>query len=181
VNPSTRRKRLVAAGVVATALSVAGTGAAMAANGAKAAPEAAVTEPAPAVEDVTEDEAWLAEVPEGYSPELSASLWAAGYTYEDLEALGALWGIGWMETKTRAGQMLLDGVEIPVAPGSTPVTPFPSEEEAAVFADAGYTPQDAAALGALWGTDSWEAKVRASQALLAGETLPIPPGGSVIP
>lgn len=178
MNPSTRRrKRLVAAGVVATALSVAGTGAAMAANSARAEPEAAA-EPAPAVAEVADDEAWMAEMPEGFAPEQLDALLAAGYTVEDIDALGALWGTEYVETKVRAGQMLLDGVEVPIAPGSTP-SYFPNAEDAATFWDAGYTVADSEALAALWGLEIWDAKVRAGQAISAGEALPIAPGTSV--
>ncbi len=180
MNPSTRRrKRLVAAGLVATALSVAGTGAAMAANGAKDAPEAAA-EPATGVEEAPTEEAWITEMPEGFSPAQLEALEAAGYTVEDLDALGTLWGTEYTDTKVRAGQMLLDGVELPVAPGSTP-SAFPGEDDAATFWDAGYTFEDAEALAALWGVEIWDAKVRAGQAITAGEAVPIAPGASVTP
>lgn len=43
----------------------------------------------------------------------------AGYTIDDIDALAALWGTEWMETKARVGQAVIDGQTLPVAPGST--------------------------------------------------------------
>ena len=47
------------------------------------------------------------------------AFWDAGYTYGDAEALAALWGTDLSETKARAGQALIDGQTLPVAPGTT--------------------------------------------------------------
>lgn len=191
MNPSTRRrKRLVAAGVVAASLSVAGAGAAMAANAANAsaveetaaseAPTAeAVATPVPAATDPAPEPA--AEPASGGITEAqSAALWDAGYTPEDIDALGVLWGTEWWETKSRLGQMLIDGVEVPVTPGSTP-SQTPGVDQTRALWNAGYTYEDAAALAALWGIDPGDAKIRAGQALMDGETLPIAPGSSVTP
>lgn len=42
------------------------------------------------------------------------AFWEAGYTVEDLEALGELWHTGAAETKARAGQLILDGEPLPL-------------------------------------------------------------------
>ncbi len=47
------------------------------------------------------------------------AFWGAGYTVEDMDALAKLWDTGCIETKARAGQLLLDGQPVPVAPGSS--------------------------------------------------------------
>ena len=51
------------------------------------------------------------------------------------------------------------------------------DESAAVdvFFAAGYTYDDAVALGTVWNVDPWEAKVTGGGKLLAGETLPVAP------
>lgn len=66
------------------------------------------------------DEGVWSTLPDGYTREQYEAFWVAGYTQEDVWALAALWNLGDMETKARAGQMLLDGEAVPVAPGSTP-------------------------------------------------------------
>lgn len=43
----------------------------------------------------------------------------AGYTVDDIDALAALWGTEWMETKARVGRAVIDGQTLPVAPGSS--------------------------------------------------------------
>lgn len=55
-----------------------------------------------------------------YTQEQYDAFWGAGYTAEDVVALGELWTTGPLETKARAGQLILDGQQVPVAPGSTP-------------------------------------------------------------
>lgn len=50
------------------------------------------------------------------------AFWEAGYEWADVEALMALWGTPWDETKLRAGQMLLDGQPLPL-PGTPAATP----------------------------------------------------------
>ena len=46
--------------------------------------------------------------------------WDAGYTAEDIEAIGAIWHSEFVETKARVGQMILDGQTPPVPPSGTP-------------------------------------------------------------
>lgn len=60
-----------------------------------------------------------ATLPDGYTREQYEAFWGAGYTQEDVSALATLWNLDDTETKARAGQMLLDGEPVPVAPGST--------------------------------------------------------------
>jgi len=48
------------------------------------------------------------------------AFWNAGYTAEDIEAIGAIWHTEFVETKARVGQMILDGQTPPVAPSGTP-------------------------------------------------------------
>lgn len=111
----------------------------------------------------------------------------AGYTYDDAVALGAQWNLDSWEAKSAAGEKLLAGETLPVAPGSSApapeVAPAPVDQ-AEVGADAaaldayfgaGYDYDDAVALGALWNVDFFEAKVSAGEKLLAGETLPVAP------
>ncbi|MFC8191709.1 hypothetical protein ACFUMH_08620 [Cellulomonas sp. NPDC057328] len=199
MNPSTtshpRRRRLVAVGVIAATLTVGGAGAAIAAN--PGSPAASALEEALGLVGVD----WSA-MPDGYTREQYVAFWGAGYTPEDVDALAALWGTDWTETKARAGQMLLDGEEVPVAPSGTvptaddaaatgdapPAAPADGDaagaaaaEEVAqydAFWDAGYTFEDAQALAALWGTEVAETKARAGQALLDGQTLPVAPGST---
>ncbi|MGY4642904.1 hypothetical protein [Cellulomonas sp. URHB0016] len=56
--------------------------------------------------------------PDGHQAEYDA-FWEAGYTVDDLQALNELWHSESAESKARAGQLLLDGEVLPVAPGST--------------------------------------------------------------
>lgn len=114
--PRTRRRRMMTAGVVAAGLSLAGAGAAMAGNDA---PEA------------TPDD--FSAMPDGYTQAQYEAFWGAGYSYDDVLALNALWGSGDTETKARAGQLLIDGQAVPVAPTGPDEDPVavPSEREAA--------------------------------------------------
>ncbi|UZN01978.1 hypothetical protein [Cellulomonas sp. S1-8] len=63
-----------------------------------------------------------ATYPDAGSDPLSVAidaLWAAGYTFEDVQELSALWSTDDFETKARAGQVLLDGQTLPVEPSGT--------------------------------------------------------------
>lgn len=68
--------------------------------------------------DPDPDEGW-----EGWDGEFTQeqydAYFDAGYTYEDGLALGELWGLDYVEVKTRAGQTLIEGRTLPIAPGST--------------------------------------------------------------
>lgn len=118
---------------------------------------------------------------EEYTQERADAFFGAGYMVEDAYALSELWGVELMEAKGRAGQLLLDGQPVPVAPGSSLDLTDPSTIESlnlVAYWDAGYTAEDAATLGALWEMDSGEAKVAGGQMLRDGQALPIAPSGS---
>jgi len=191
------RRRLLTVGVVAAGLSVAGASAA-----AAVAPTSTVGAAVHgALEQVGVD--WSG-MPDGYTREQYEAFWGAGYTAEDVAALAALWSTGDTETKARAGQMILDGQAVPVAPGSThdgTATPpadagagsapassdgddWPSmpdgytQAQYEAFWGAGYTGEDVEALGALWSTEPTQTKARAGQMLLDGQTPPVAPSGT---
>jgi hypothetical protein len=178
VRTLTRRgTKVVAVGVVTGALAVAGAGAAAAAN-----PYSGVARTVEEVAHAVGIE-WSA-MPDGYTRAQYEAFWAA-YTVDDMEALSALWSTDAVETKARAGQMLLDGLTPPVAP---PVAPsagpsvgegLATDEQQArydAFWDAGYTADDLDALTELWRSDPSETKARAGQLLLDGQPLPVAPG-----
>ncbi len=170
LTPFTRRAGTIAiTGVVASTLGVVGAGAAAASN--------PYTEFAVAVDGVARAVGveWSA-MPAGYTREQHDAFWDAGFTGQDQTELAELWSLDTIEVKARAGQMLLDGERLPFEPGTHAVAGPSAEEVAAnqVFIDAGYTPEDLAALTALWQVDEAEAKERAGKILLAGEELPLP-------
>ncbi|WP_258723654.1 hypothetical protein [Cellulomonas sp. NS3] len=181
-----RGRRIVAAGVVAAGLSVAGAGAAMA-----VAPTSAVSQAvAGALHDAGVDWSFM---PAGYTQAQYEAFWGAGYTAEDVDALAALWSTGTTETKAHAGQLILDGQELPFPPspaaeertdaGGTATTDGSaavghSEEQLGAFWGAGYTPEDLAALNDLWSSESMETKARAGQMILDGQTVPVAPGST---
>ncbi|WP_454048744.1 hypothetical protein [Cellulomonas sp. Marseille-Q8402] len=172
-----RRKplRLVAVGLAATTLCVAGAGFAAAAN-----PE---TRFARAVEGAVQAVGidWSA-MPENYTQAQYETFWGAGYGAQDVEELNELWGTSDTETKARAGQLLIDGQPVPVAPSGpedTSVAAITAEQSDAFFG-AGYTGEDVEELSALWSTEFLETKARAGQLLLDGEQLPIEPSGTPV-
>ena len=178
-SPGTFTRRIVVAGVVSSTLAVVGTGAAAAADPYSDVARTVET----AVQAVGID--W-SPMPAGYTREQHDAFWDAGYTVGDLDALVDLWDADAIETKARAGQMLLDGEPVPVPAGAhsdgstdatAPTVPSTSTRAQydAYFA-AGYDYEDAEALAALWSTDTDETKTRAGQMLLDGETPPIAPG-----
>lgn len=176
--PQLNRRRLVAGGLTLTTLALAGTGAAAVAAQGSAFGEAAG--PARGVVDVTTEgtpELESASTPTVYTDEQQQAFWDAGFTAADTDALAALWQTDWAGVKAQAGQMLLDGQTVPIAPGSTPEEdPGYTEEQMMALWDAGYTQGDAHALAELWQTDWPGVKARAGQMLLDGQTLPIAPG-----
>ncbi|GIG19898.1 hypothetical protein Cch01nite_06220 [Cellulomonas chitinilytica] len=181
-------RRLAAAGVVAATLTVGAAGAAYAlAHDARreGAPAAAAPEQAE-VPDASATWVLPSPIPRPATPltqEQSDAFWAAGYYMEDADALATLWGTDLQEAKSRAGQLLLDGQPVPVAPGSSldlsdPGTVMMLEQGA--FWDAGYTAEDGATLAALWHVDVTEAKISAGKILRDGQALPIPPSGTPV-
>lgn len=188
-----RHRRLVAVGAVAAGISVACAGGAMAVSpgspvsrtisgalqsiGWQAGPAPVAVEPVTAPEP---DAAAAVAVEPSEEPTTfpSDALWDAGYTWGDAQHLAELWGLEMMEAKARAGQALLDGQTLPITPGTYPEAGADPESVAAdAFWRAGYTFEDAEQLAALWEIESWETKIRAGQALLDGQTLPVPPSG----
>ncbi|WP_421742840.1 hypothetical protein [Cellulomonas sp.] len=158
-----RGGKLVAAGVVTSALAVAGAGAAAAAN--------PYSDAARRFEDVVQSVGidWSA-MPAGYTRDQYEAFWGAGYTPEDVAALEELWHTDTTETKARAGQLLLDGDTPPVAPGRVAL---PGQAEVDAFWSAGYTIEDVETLSGLWHTDMFETKARAGRLILDGEPLPL--------
>ena len=94
-----------------------------------------------------------------------------------------LWHVDLVEAKGRAGQLLLDGQPVPIAPGSSLDLTDPdtiARLEMLAYWDAGYTGEDGAALAALWNVDVFEAKATAGQMLRDGQPLPIAPSGTPV-
>jgi hypothetical protein len=165
--------RLTAIGVAATGLCVVGAGMAAASNPTSAFGQAVGT----TVHAVGVD--W-SDMPAGYTQAQYEAFWAAEYSGEDLIELQELWSLDETETKSRAGQMLLDGEALPFAPGTHTTPELPADEQAAIaaFFDAGHTAEDVEALSALWETEFVETKARAGQMVLDGEELPLGSAGS---
>ena len=172
VTPFVRRAgRIAVTGVITSTVVVAGATAAAAANPYSG--YAAVVDGV--VQAVGVD--W-SSMPAGYTREQYEAFWGAGFTSEDLAALNELWRTDSLETKARAGQLLVDGESVPVVPGSSdpdekPTREFTPEEQRA-FGEAGYTVADAEQLAELWQTDVAEAKAVAGEMLLDGRTPPVP-------
>jgi hypothetical protein len=100
---------------------------------------------------------------------------AAGYDYDDAVALGKVWNeTDLAQIKAEAGQKLLDGQTLPVAPSGTPETATEKDQDA--FFNAGYDYNDAVTLGQMWHESNLDqVKAEAGQKLLDGQTLPISP------
>lgn len=162
--------RLTAIGVAATTLCVGGAGLAAAANPSSSFGQAVGTAAHAAGVD------W-SDMPEGYTQAQYEAFWGAGYSPEDQAELEELWSLEPTEAKSRAGQMILDGEQLPFAPGTHTTPELPADEQAAIaaFFDAGYTADDVEALNDLWDTEHVETKARAGQMILDGEELPIGP------
>ncbi|MBO0924294.1 hypothetical protein J1G44_07325 [Cellulomonas sp. zg-ZUI199] len=185
-------RRTAAIGVVAFTVTVATAGVAYAvASIARPAADVAADDAAPlapAVDADLEVKVPAAPVLEDYFPgaeeytqERSDAFWGAGYHMEDAGALAELWNVSLMEAKGRAGQLLLDGEPVPIAPGSSLDMTDPATIamlESMAYWDAGYTHEDGVTLGALWGVDAYEAKAMAGKMLHAGHQLPITPSGT---
>ena len=169
-----RGAKIAVAGVVTSTLAVLGAGAAAAAD------------PYSGVARVVENAVQAVGVnwspmPDGFSRAQWDAFAGAGYTFTDAERIGEFWGKDVTETKALIGQKVLDGELVPPPrrdPGEAPLEPELTAVSA--FFDAGYGYEDAEALAALWDNESpWEAKVAGGERLLAGEVLPIPPGGAL--
>jgi hypothetical protein len=175
-----RGGKIVVAGVLTSVLAAAATGAAAAAN-----PYSDVARTAEKVAQTIGIE-WSA-MPKGYTRGQYEAFWGAGYTADNVDTLSDLWKLDPIETKARAGQMLLDGRTPPVKPGAGATDQSPSfppstsaggtQAEYDAFWGAGYTPENLARLDELWKTDSLETKARAGKMILDGKTPPVAPSG----
>lgn len=193
-----RTLRLVALSVTTAALCAAGVGIAAATSAESpqavtAAPgpdpvgppeqtPAAVEAPAPEAEagqsPAAAADEWSA-MPDGYTLEQYEAFWGAGYSAADVLALGELWSTDDTETKARAGQLVLDGAELPLQP--TAVDPAVEEAlstQVEAFFAAGYTVEDAVVLSDVWDSELVETKATAGQHLLEGRTLPVAPSST---
>jgi len=175
-----RGGKIVVAGVLTSVLAAAATGAAAAAN-----PYSDVARTAEKVAKTIGIE-WSA-MPKGYTRGQYEAFWGAGYTADNVDTLSDLWKLDPIETKARAGQMLLDGRTPPVKPGapasqhsaSNPSSNSGGATQAAydAFWAAGYNQESLAKLNELWKTDSLETKARAGKMILDGKTPPVAPSG----
>ena len=117
------RRSLMTVGAVAAGLSVVvgGAGAAMA-----VAPTSAVSRAvAGALHEAGVD--W-SSMPAGYTKAQYEAFWGAGYSAADVARLSTLWKSDALETKAHAGQMILDGKTLPIAP--TPESSAASSSQA---------------------------------------------------
>ncbi len=172
-----RSGRFVAVGIVAAGLSVVCAGVATA-----VVPFAPTPTPSPVA---TASVDWSG-MPKGYTQAQYEAFWGAGYSAEDVAKLNDLWKSDSIQTKARAGQMILDGDVLPVAPSpavaespadvSTPNEGDQAKYEA--FWNAGYTDANLAKLNDLWKTGSFDTKARAGKMILEGKTPPVAPSGT---
>ena len=174
--PNRRRRSLLTVGVVAATLGAAcaGAGTAMA-----VAPTSSLSRTvANALHGAGVD--W-SQMPDGYTQAQYEAYWGAGYTAADTDALSALWSTDATETKSQAGQLILDGATLPVSPGQYADAPQAdgfTAAQASAFWGAGYTADDVTALSALWNSEYSETKARAGQMILDGQTPPVAPGST---
>ncbi len=173
-----RSGRFLAVGLAAAALSVVGAGVATAVVPfSPATPTPAATQSA--------DTDW-SKMPKGYTRAQYEAFWGAGYSAEDVVKLNDLWKSDSTQTKARAGQMILDGDVVPVAPSPTVAEPpadlsTPKDGDQAkyeAFWNAGYTDANLAKLNDLWKTGSFDTKARAGKMILEGKKLPVAPSGT---
>jgi len=114
----------------------------------------------------------------------------AGYTYDDAITLSNLWHeTDIVQVKADAGQKLIDGQTLPIAPSvsdspaanpsapsSVPASTSAQDRALNAYFAAGYNYDDAVQLGKLWNkTDILQIKTDAGQQLLDGQKLPIAP------
>ena len=175
-----RSGRFLAVGIAAASLTVICAGVATA-----VAPLAPAT-PTPTAAAQPANTDWSA-MPAGYTRAQYEAFWGAGYTPEDVTALSDLWKSDSTQTKARAGQMILDGDVLPVAPSpavvqssaddlSTPKAGDQAKYDA--FWSAGYTSANLTKLNDLWKSGSFDTKARAGEMILEGKSLPVAPSGT---
>ena len=184
IKPTTTRRprsgRFVAVGIAAAGLTVVCAGVATA-----VVPFSPVA-PTPSPVTQTANTDWSA-MPAGYTRAQYEAFWGAGYSAEDVVKLNDLWKSDSTKTKARAGQLILDGDVVPVAPSPTVAQPSaddlstPKDGDQAkydAFWDAGYTGSNLAKLNDLWKTGSFETKAQAGKMILEGKKLPVAPSGT---
>ena len=184
VKPTTTRRplsgRFVAVGIAAAGLTVVCAGVATA-----VVPFSPVA-PTPTSTMQAADSDWSG-MPKGYTRAQYEAFWGAGYSAEDVAKLNDLWKSDSIQTKARAGQMILDGDALPVAP--SPAVAQPSADDLSTpkdgdqakydaFWSAGYTDANLAKLNQLWKRGSFDTKARAGKMILEGKTLPVAPSGT---
>jgi hypothetical protein len=178
-NGRPRSSRFVAVGIVAASLTVICAGVATAVVPLSPAPT-----PTPVTQSADTD--W-SKMPKGYTQAQYEAFWGAGYSAEDVAKLNDLWNTDSIQTKARAGQMILDGSVLPVAPSPTVEQPsgddlsVPNDGDQAkyeAFWSAGYTDANLAKLNDLWKSDSFETKAQAGKMILDGKTPPVAPSGT---
>ena len=183
VKPTTTRRplsgRFVAVGIAAAGLTVVCAGVATA-----VVPFSPTPTPTPTVAAQAANTDWSA-MPKGYTRAQYEAFWGAGYSAEDVAKLNDLWKSDSIQTKARAGQMILDGAVLPMAPSRAVAEPpadvsTPKEGDQAkydAFWNAGYTDANLAKLNDLWKTGSFDTKAHAGKMILEGKTLPVAPSG----
>ncbi|NKY40401.1 hypothetical protein [Cellulomonas septica] len=178
-------RRTAAIGVVAATLTVGATGAAYALAQNARTPESSVVAAGsptdPPVPQVVRATPPPLPGEEEYTQERADAFWGAGYQMEDADALAELWQVSLLEAKGRAGQLLLDGQPVPIAPWGSLDPDDPdtvARHQLDAYWAAGYDGDDGEALAALWSVDIIQAKMTAGQMLRDGQTPPIPPSGT---
>ena len=183
VKPTTTRRprsgRFVAVGIAAAGLTVVCAGVATA-----VVPFAPTPTPSPVSQTANTD--WSG-MPKGYTQAQYEAFWGAGYSAEDVVTLNDLWKTDSIQTKAHAGQMILDGDALPVAP--SPAVAQPSADDLSTpkdgdqakydaFWSAGYTDANLAKLNQLWKSGSFDTKARAGKMILEGKNPPVAPSGT---
>ena len=109
-----------------------------------------------------------------------AAFFNTGYVWADAERFAKLWKIkDPSEAKIAAGKKILAHEKLPFKPKPANVAQAIENKKLDAFYTAGYQPEDAEKLAAIWHVSAAQAKVAAGQRLISGETLPIKPSKPV--
>jgi hypothetical protein len=103
--------------------------------------------------------------PDGFS---TCPYYEAGYTYDQMEALGRLWGTDVYEAKTRVESKLIWRNEAILQSELKAAPVVAMEGTTEPFYNAGLNYCDARMLADYWQSDTWEAKLRYSAKVEAG-------------
>lgn len=169
-----RGGKIAAAGVVTGTIAVAVAGAAAAAN--------PYTDMARAVETAAQSVGinW-SPLPDGYTRAQHDAFWGS-YSSEDVSALSALWATDAIETKARAGQMLIEGEPLPLEEAYAAAPKYAAEKERSEALDAfwaaGYTYADLQQVLTIWEGDELEVKTRIGRTVIEGGYVPVAPSGT---